>query len=70
MSIGLEHYLILATALFSIGLYGALAKRNAFGIMPTARFLNDFLSGVKNFRLPIDFKSGAVGQCLKAVQIL
>lgn len=29
MSIGLVHYLILSAILFSIGLYGALAKRNA-----------------------------------------
>ena len=33
MSLGLEHYLILATVLFSIGLYGALAKRNAIVIL-------------------------------------
>ncbi len=33
MSIALEHYLILATVLFSIGLYGALAKRNAIVIL-------------------------------------
>ena len=33
MSIGLEHYLILAAILFSIGLYGALAKRNAIIIL-------------------------------------
>ena len=33
MPIGLEHYLILATVLFSIGLYGALAKRNAVVIL-------------------------------------
>jgi len=33
MSIGLEHYLILSTVLFSIGLYGALAKRNAIIIL-------------------------------------
>jgi len=33
VSIGLEHYLILATILFSIGLYGALAKRNAIIIL-------------------------------------
>ena len=33
MSIGLEHYLILSTILFSIGLYGALAKRNAIIIL-------------------------------------
>ena len=29
MSLGLEHFLILSAVLFSIGLYGALAKRNA-----------------------------------------
>lgn len=29
MSVGLEHYLILSAVLFSIGLYGVLAKRNA-----------------------------------------
>ncbi len=33
MSVGLEHYLILAAVLFSIGLYGALAKRNAIIIL-------------------------------------
>ena len=33
MPIGLEHYLILSTILFSIGLYGALAKRNAVIIL-------------------------------------
>jgi len=33
VSIGLEHYLILSTILFSIGLYGALAKRNAVIIL-------------------------------------
>ena len=29
MALGLEHYLILSAILFSIGLYGALTKRNA-----------------------------------------
>ena len=33
MSIGLEHYLVLSTVLFAIGLYGALAKRNAIIIL-------------------------------------
>ena len=33
MSVGLEHYLVLAAILFSIGLYGALAKRNAMIIL-------------------------------------
>ena len=33
MSVGLEHYLILSAALFSVGFYGALAKRNAIVIL-------------------------------------
>jgi len=33
MSLGLEHYLILSAILFCIGLYGALAKRNAVVIL-------------------------------------
>jgi len=33
VSVGLEHYLILSAILFSIGLYGALAKRNAIVIL-------------------------------------
>ena len=33
MSIGLGHYLLLSSALFAIGLYGALAKRNAVVVL-------------------------------------
>ncbi|HEY51270.1 MAG TPA: NADH-quinone oxidoreductase subunit NuoK [Dehalococcoidia bacterium] len=33
MVIGLQHYLILSAVLFSIGLYGVLAKRNAVIIL-------------------------------------
>ena len=33
MTIGLEHYLILSTVLFAIGLYGAMVKRNAIIIL-------------------------------------
>jgi NAD(P)H-quinone oxidoreductase subunit 4L len=33
MTIGLQHFSILATLLFSIGLYGALTKRNAIIIL-------------------------------------
>lgn len=33
MSISLEHYLILSGILFSIGLYGALTRRNAIIIL-------------------------------------
>jgi NADH:ubiquinone oxidoreductase subunit K len=31
--VSLEHYLILAACLFSIGLYGALAKKNAVAVL-------------------------------------
>ena len=33
MSIGLEHYLLLSALLFSIGLVGALSKRNAIVVL-------------------------------------
>ena len=33
MSVGLEHYLVLSAVIFSIGLYGVLAKRNAVVIL-------------------------------------
>jgi NAD(P)H-quinone oxidoreductase subunit 4L len=33
VSVALEHYLILSAVLFSIGLYGALAKRNTVVIL-------------------------------------
>jgi len=33
MEVGLTHYLILSGILFSIGLFGALTKRNAVGIL-------------------------------------
>jgi len=33
MSVGLEHYLVLAAVLFAIGLYGVFAKRNAIVIL-------------------------------------
>ena len=33
MTVGLDHFLILSALLFSLGLYGALAKRNAVAIM-------------------------------------
>src|SRR4030043_202443 len=32
-SIGLEHYLVLSSILFCIGIYGALSKRNAVVIL-------------------------------------
>lgn len=33
MSVGLEHYLVLSSILFCIGMYGALAKRNVVVIL-------------------------------------
>ena len=33
MSVDLTHYLVLSSVLFCIGLYGALAKHNAIGIL-------------------------------------
>ena len=33
MSVGLEHFLVLSAVLFSIGLFGALTKRNAVVIL-------------------------------------
>ncbi len=43
MSIGLENYLILSAILFSIGLYGALAKKNAIVILMSIELM---LNGV------------------------
>ncbi|MDD5094148.1 MAG: NADH-quinone oxidoreductase subunit NuoK [Dehalococcoidia bacterium] len=33
MDVGLTHYLVLSAILFSIGLFGALSKRNAIGVL-------------------------------------
>ena len=33
MNIGLEHYLVLSAVLFSIGLFGALSRKNAIVIL-------------------------------------
>ena len=33
MAVGLTHYLVLSGILFCVGLYGALAKHNAVGIL-------------------------------------
>ena len=41
--VGLSHYLILAGALFAIGLYGALVKRNAIVILMSIELM---LNGV------------------------
>ena len=43
MVVGLTHFLILSAILFSIGLYGALAKRNAIVILMSIELM---LNGV------------------------
>jgi NADH:ubiquinone oxidoreductase subunit K len=37
--IGLSHYLIVAAALFCIGVYGVLAKKNAIAVMMGIEFM-------------------------------
>ncbi len=37
--IGLSHYLLLSAVLFSIGLYGALSKRNAIAVLMSIEIL-------------------------------
>jgi NADH:ubiquinone oxidoreductase subunit K len=39
VSVGLEHFLILSAILFSIGLYGVLAKRNAVVILMSVEIM-------------------------------
>ena len=39
MTIGLEHYLILAALLFAIGLYGALTKRSAIVVLMSVELM-------------------------------
>ena len=43
MAIGIHHYLILSSILFCIGMYGALAKRNAVVILMSIEIM---LNGV------------------------
>jgi len=57
VSIGLEHYLILSTILFSIGLYGALAKRNAVVILMSIELMlnavNIAMVAFSRFMVPV-----------------
>jgi len=39
VAVGLEHYLLLSAVLFSIGLYGALAKRNTITILMSVEIM-------------------------------
>ena len=43
MEIGLNHYLVLSSLLFAIGLYGALSRRNAIAILMSIELM---LNGV------------------------
>ena len=56
MSVGLEHYLILSAILFAIGLYGALAKRNAIVILMSIEIMLNAVSiamvGFSRFIVP------------------
>ena len=59
MTIGLENYLILSAILFSIGLYGALAKHNAIVILMSIEIMlsavNITLVAFSRYIVPVDF---------------
>jgi len=56
VSVSLEHYLILSAILFAIGLYGALAKRNAIVILMSIEIMLNAVSiamvGFSRFIVP------------------
>ena len=56
MTIGLQHYLVLSACIFTIGLYGTLAKRNAVVILMSIELMfnavNIAFIGVSRF-LPL-----------------
>ena len=58
MTLGLAHYLALACILFSIGLYGVLAKRNAIIILMCIEIMlnavNVAMVGFSRFLTPVD----------------
>ena len=58
MSIGLEHYLVLAGILFSIGLFGALTKRNIVVILISIELMlnavNITMVAFSRFITPLD----------------
>jgi len=58
MSIGLEHYLLVGALLFAIGLYVALAKRNAIvvlmGVEMMLNAVNLTLVAFSRFTLPLE----------------
>lgn len=60
--IGLNHYLLLATVLFGIGVYGVFAKRNAVAILMSIELMLNSVNinfiAINKFMQPSD----AVGQ--------
>lgn len=58
MAIGLQHYVILSAILFCIGLYGALAKRNAVIILMSIEIMlnasNVALVAFSRFVTPVE----------------
>lgn len=53
MEIGLNHYMVLSALLFSVGLYGALSRRNVVGILLSIEIMlnsvNIALVGISRF---------------------
>ena len=64
MSLTLEHYLILSAILFSIGLYGALAKRSAIIILMSIEIMlnaiNIALVAFSRYIEPLLLRNGMV----------
>jgi len=50
MQIQLEYYLLLAAALFCIGIYGLVTSRNAVRVLPNFYYFRDYRSGSRSSR--------------------
>lgn len=59
MEVTFNHYLVLSALLFSVGLYGALARRNAVAILMSIEIM---LNGVNIALVAISRYIGAQGQ--------
>ncbi len=59
MTVGLEHFLIIGAILFTIGLFGALAKRNAIAVLLSIELMlnavNLNLIAFNHFAFPAQF---------------
>lgn len=61
MTIGLTHFLILSTAVFCIGLYGLLIKRNLFAMLMSIELMLNAVNinlAAFNYFLPMSDLSG------------